>query len=492
MAPEENVPGGCCCCRIWRVVRGRIPKMPTLFKVAKWSAVVLAGLFAVILLVLGVWSILENAGMDEMQVDLAERKSRGEMITLMDVHNSYRPKAGVPNAAAYYGAATSLMWDPDWKTDPLPGVPVVGQAKLPPLGEPVPAEMISAIEVYLKRQESAVDLVEKGTQIDYCVFDLDFSKGMGMLLPHLGKMRKLQRVLMLKAVVQAEAGDADGAADTMATMFRFAAALQDEPILISQLVRYAMVAHAVEALERALAAGNPSEEALVKLDAAIAAGADIWRMRRAMMSERAMGLDVCRDLVNGEVSLQDIDTGDATKSTVVSFLAGGLLKANAVNYAEAMNRVVDGLDAPPAQAMDSAQKMFDEIEADFIAAKQSFTMGVSRIISGMLIPALGKACIMEAASNQDVAMARIAVAIERFKLAEERLPGSLEELAPKYLATVPADILDGGKVKFRREGAGCTVYNAGLNRKDDGGAHKPEEPRGNQDGDFDRVFRIVR
>jgi hypothetical protein len=73
-------------------------------------------------------------------------------------------------------------------------------------------------------------------------------------------------------------------------------------------------------------------------------------------------------------------------------------------------------------------------------------------------------------SEARVRLARVACALERYRLAEGRYPDKLALLAPKFIAAVPPDVIDGGELKYRRtEDDGFVLYSIGWNGKDDGG-----------------------
>jgi hypothetical protein len=65
--------------------------------------------------------------------------------------------------------------------------------------------------------------------------------------------------------------------------------------------------------------------------------------------------------------------------------------------------------------------------------------------------------------------ARIALAIERYRLAQGGLPDSLGDLIPTSLDAVPTDPFDGQPLRYKKLANGYVVYSVGENGKDDGG-----------------------
>jgi len=88
----------------------------------------------------------------------------------------------------------------------------------------------------------------------------------------------------------------------------------------------------------------------------------------------------------------------------------------------------------------------------------------------MLLPALQKALQKSARMQTYVDDARIACALERYRLAEGKLPESLDALAPRFINQIPTDVIDGKPLRWRRDGnGGYVLYSVGWNRTDDGG-----------------------
>ena len=58
-----------------------------------------------------------------------------------------------------------------------------------------------------------------------------------------------------------------------------------------------------------------------------------------------------------------------------------------------------------------------------------------------------------------------------------RLPGPLDELAPRYLEAVPADPFDGRPLRYKRLENGYVIYSIGSNGIDDGGQERKRKNR---------------
>jgi hypothetical protein len=72
---------------------------------------------------------------------------------------------------------------------------------------------------------------------------------------------------------------------------------------------------------------------------------------------------------------------------------------------------------------------------------------------------------------------RVAVAIERYRRAHaDALPATLQALVPAFLDSVPADPLSGRDLLYRADAGAYVVYSVGLDGHDDGGTLAREAP----------------
>lgn len=90
-------------------------------------------------------------------------------------------------------------------------------------------------EAMAKAGPALADL-QRGARQDVSDFGLDYSQGWDLLLPHLGPMRRLARVAQADIYLRLHDGDAAGAADRLAGLYRYAEHLGRDRTMISSLV----------------------------------------------------------------------------------------------------------------------------------------------------------------------------------------------------------------------------------------------------------------
>ena len=112
--------------------------------------------------------------------------------------------------------------------------------------------------------------IERGSARPGYRHEIDYSRGAGILMLDIGENRSLSKILSVLARQQAASGKADAAWNTAVQGIRFADSLRTEPILISQLMRVAQVAIAVDALRAVVEFAPPSADDCAKLETLLA------------------------------------------------------------------------------------------------------------------------------------------------------------------------------------------------------------------------------
>ncbi len=128
------------------------------------------------------------------------------------------------------------------------------------------------------------------------------------LLPHLSQAKDVTLLLYLESVQCAEVGDSDVALASVRGMLNAARSIGEEPFLISQLMRLACVGATLTALERVIAQGQPSSEALRKLSQLLELEEASLQsaLISAVRSERATLANVYEKIYSGELSLSEL------------------------------------------------------------------------------------------------------------------------------------------------------------------------------------------
>jgi hypothetical protein len=421
---------------------------------------------ALILLVLvGRYFYLQS----KIHAELAAIRKAGFPVTLKELSDYYPAPAG-ENTADVYEAAFSKYVKVTNEDEP----PVVGHGTLPPRGEPLPEDMKKAVAAYLAANANAIELLHKAAAVEGCRFPLNFTKTFDMPLPHLARLRQAARMLELQALVEAEARKPGEAAAAIAASAAAAHALRNEPVLVSQLVRIAVNAIAMNTLERVLSRIPLEDRQLGELSEAFAAEDNLEGLTRGMASERCMGEDIFQ---NGMPEVEWISS--KTRTWYKLYALAGLAAGDHLTYLKLMKQLVDASAGPQKIMREQPQEIASECNK---APRLYF-------ITNLLVPPLPRAFEEKLKSLARLRATRAGIAVERFRLANGRLPDSLDELVPKFLDAVPSDPFDDRPLRYRELSKGFATYSIGPDRTDDGGKQRdPELP----DAGYDITFIVAR
>jgi len=387
----------------------------------------------------------------KINAELDAISKAGFPVTLQELSDYYPVPQG-ENAAEVYTEAFAKFTEKNSTND----LPVVGMGKLPSRNEPLPKQVQTAISAYLTSNAQALELLQKAATTEGCRFDVAFS-AYPFRLPHLAQLRQAARLLELDALMKVEEGKADKAAAATAASFAAAHSLRNEPILISQLVRIAVDSISLSTLERVLSRTTLGDKQLTELSATVTSEEKSDGFKRGMVGERCEG-----DYMF--LNLRTLSEEDAK----VSALAFWFYK---YSDEQAQDRIAN------IRFMAEVLGPADRKDRDIGDLLENIGKGIlpgpnARLLIGMKAPALARACEEDLKNTARLRAARAGIAVERFRLANGRLPDSLEELVPKWLDAVPADPFDDKPIRYRKLDKGFVTYSIGPDLKDDGGKER--------------------
>src|SRR5207247_6345633 len=132
--------------------------------------------------------------------------------------------------------------------------------------------------------------LHEGSALSKARYPIDLTAGQNTQLPHLSAVKKDAQLLVLEAILHAEDGAMDQAVDSVAAVLRLARSLEEEPLLISQLVRIACESLSQTGVERLLNKKPLTDNQLLKLADAYREAESAAGITRALAGERAMGI----------------------------------------------------------------------------------------------------------------------------------------------------------------------------------------------------------
>jgi hypothetical protein len=337
---------------------------------------------------------------------------------------------------------------------------------LPPIGEGLSPDERSELKAVLANNQAALRLLYAAPASGRSRYPIHLQDGPATELPHLFKIKQAASLLSAEGLLHATEGDAEKATQAFLAAGRVAESLSEEPILISQLVRYADWAFLLPRLERALSLTPFTEAQLTSLQTLVEAAERPQAALRAMVGEQAINLAVFTDRKMAVDAFKEVQgsrgrAGDLlAAASLTLFRVSGLLEKDKAFFCDDMGRWVAALELP--------------YPARFAACEQVAIMTNTPnrlcIFSRTFLPGLGRFHIREADHVALVRVAATALAIERFRLAHTNaLPESLHQLTPCCCQMLPEDPYDGMPLRYKTHGASYAVYSVGSDGHDDGG-----------------------
>jgi hypothetical protein len=345
------------------------------------------------------------------------------------------------------------------------------------------------VDEYLQTNNAALPKVREAIQFSRFRYPVDYSYGTETDMSHLSKLKEVARLAALGASLDGGAGRADQWPEKVKLLLKLAGTLDDEPDLISHLSRNSITSLAVKVIERNLNLVNPSDEACRRLQADLSrVGATNW-LPLALVGERALHIATFRlsfkDIQSygqngGEGSPPREPQRNPGKPMTLLWLTG-FFERDLDFYLGAMDMSISlaALPAPGSLAMSNYV-----VSAGDVARKRLY------VFSDILLPTLSRLASREAVTQASIRLAATALAVERFRIAQGRLPGGLKELTPQFLDVVPTDPFDGTPLRYHPLAHGYIVYSVGADGRDDGGREPPAYKKSGDTNSYDLTFIV--
>ena len=343
---------------------------------------------------------------------------------------------------------------------------------------PQPQTPAQDVLLALSKYDPVIEELREAGKLPYSRFPLEWDKDdpAEIMLPHLAVLKQCSLALQLRAIAELQNGEDEKAFDDVKLIFRLVDSIRTEPTIISQLVRFAMVQIALQPIWEGLAEHKWSDMQLAGLDTELAKPDFPSDYEFSVRSERSFHSKII-DWIEQKrsrywnffdmISSDQRNTMNDFLGTVVFYLAPkGWFYQNEISLAQmeqqwnlplvdATNRIVS-----PKKVQQTKQAF----ESSFHHATPF------NFFARLLVPGLGSYAQKTAYAQNAVNLARVAIALERYRLAHGEYPESLDALASPFMEKIPHDIINGEPLKYRHEANGQFVlYSVGWNETDDGG-----------------------
>ncbi len=327
---------------------------------------------------------------------------------------------------------------------------LIAETELPEPGERLTGEQLEAIAAFLDRNAEALILVEQAADLPWARFDIDLREGWGLLVPHIGQMRQIARLLNLRVVYAAETGDADEVLRSIRAMGSAANVIAREPIILSFLTSRAISGMQANALVYAVSRIELSSQQLIELDESLETSRSADGLQRALCGERAFGIASFRMLASDSsmaelLSLDGMSDRMTERVRSVAFYtwlrASGFWLKDFQFYLDSMRDGMAVAQLPQETRTQSQEwkKLTDReeelVEQPFIFSLM-LSVSASRLIQSDLI------------AHTRTHAAQLALRAERWRAETGEYPESLEELVAEDEAHRATNLFSGEPFEY--------------------------------------------
>ncbi len=426
-------------------------------------------LFVALATVLSFWYFVQHRHYTrQLAQTVDEIKAAGGPLDAEEIEAYYRLPEGTDDLTAEYLQALSPFFARQSRASQVQGdeasLPYVGSSAKDALVGP-DWDLRAAAETYLKDSQTSLDQLRALSQRPGAVrYPVKLSDNIAALLPCVQAIRDAARHLQLDFDLQLLAGNRERALADLITLLKTGETLRGEPLLISQLVRYAVFGIFAKGCEKFLADGKATEDELKVLKDALADLDFQDGLKRALVGERSMSYLALK--MHDASHLGQLSGSDGPQYIPQMGSLKDVRPGDTAALLQFESAMIEAADAEFPQVLQEMQQLDDEL---MNSASQSSLPWNRNILTEMMAPAMTTVAVATARSLAVRDALRVAVAIETMRARTGERPSALMELVPDYLPAVPSDPFTGGTLRYQVGDDNYVVYSLGKDKVDNGG-----------------------
>ncbi len=408
------------------------------------------------------------------EADVRALKAQGQPVTMAELLP--KPIPDHLNGAVVYAKAFSLCENPPLSRIENDVSYQLRKVGLPQLTEQQKlAEWSKAIRA-TKLYGEVVRLTQEAQTKPKCVFPAHLSRFGGISRPHYSQVRVLTKEIASIAKVDAYEGRTDDAFKKIGMAFRVSSALDNEPSILSTMVRISCCDLVNRPLRSVLKFVQPDNTQVAQLNNLLSATdfRDDWARSFQCLTVEQLGLidTVMRTgasgfrQVFGYYFIEDegsLLSGPTRKSTAKLYAASMVWRpftyADGSYYLRAMDDYM-AISKQPYWVMTHSEQGISRIVNQLPRYALTAREAASTFVLGV-----EKAATLRA----ETALTQILLAANQYKARTGQYPGSMSQVRSVGLVGIPMDPFSGKEFIYKRTPKGFLAYSIGKDLKDDGG-----------------------
>jgi hypothetical protein len=318
---------------------------------------------------------------------------------------------------------------------------------------------IAFVAQHMKAVAPALEMVKEARALKGCQFS-DFHAvkrslaATGSSLPDFAQVRALSRDIAYRAVWEGTQGNVEEAIVWVTAGMRLANDLTAHPTTMAQLIRIAIAANALQALQDILSENELPDSLPPEFFEELAGLRNRKNLATFFKGERCYG-----------------DALYTNMSLVANPLSRTLtIRPSQLKQNELLSQLADAVLEEDYEKRKILLTPIDEFASS--AAKMSTIRALLNPFHLMVKVCMPAYARISSACDRGIAEADLcgmAIALKKYKGMHGGYPDALTSLVPVFLETLPQDPFCGEPYCYRREGDGFLLYSVGDNGVDDGG-----------------------
>jgi hypothetical protein len=398
---------------------------------------------------------------------IADIHARSYPVTLVELNRWYPRVAPVENGAFLFDKAFASFPRPSARPDN----PQVKPPSVPTQSASSPAQPLAdSLDV----NDDVLALLQQASNSPRCRFPIDLRTLSIMPYSHLGNLIHSAHLLETDAANHAACADAQPAVTSVQSLFALSHSLAGEPLVRSHLARLECQQIAVNSLQNLLTGATLTDQQLSSLGDALIKADDQRGLSRAFIGQRCIGIygfDVMQDTMDltalpvarsyplGQRFL--INLGVFFSSPGYLYDLCGLLRWDELNYLRFMDRCIVTAQTAFPDRVDAAQSLRRALDQETETTWHTLSHGWLR---GLNPP---RVILKDAALAARLREARVAIDVERYRIAHNDLPHTLADLESSGIDTIPADPFNGHPLRYTRLPTGYIIHSVCQNATTD-------------------------
>ncbi len=326
-----------------------------------------------------------------------------------------------------------------------------------------PSDLRDKVRQSLINAEPVFAKLDMGAQLDLPFFGIGILHGREVCKNRLDSITGTIYLMSLRTLDAMLANESDKAADSIISTLKLMRVFDTYPIIFVHADKMMCVKLLCHDIQMLLSYCHTKEDRLEQLQSLLVETLPPNSFEKSLLTERVYQLEIARNLIPDGVESRYFMTivPDLPERLSLPGLSWRRLRVyNAsVRYLRDMAWFVSVSRRPLPEPLDEI------IDANSTGSRNS--SGLIRAMYPLVHHTADTFAIARCTTT--------AIAVERYRRQNGRIPDSLNDICPKYIESIPLDPYTGKELLYHRDDKSYTVYSTGINRVDDAGDVVPKE-----------------